>query len=636
MIKTKLIRLGIFLAGFGFVAGATLFAIAWFTVSIPDPNAYVNSQSTIIQYSNGTEIGRVGTQNRQILPLAKIPMRLRYAVMAAEDRNYYANRAFSPTGIARAILNNVKSGSLTGEGGSTITQQYAKTAFLTPSRTIQRKIKELVISLKLENALTKDQILENYLNTIYFGRGSYGVQTAAQQYFNRNVNQLSISQAAVIASILRSPGYYDPSLSKENKKRLENRFAYVIKGMLDKNWITEAEAKAAKMPVVVPRTTSGTLSGPKGYIIDAVQKELSKLGFTQDQLLVGGYVIKTTLDAKAQQSAVDAVLKFTPKKAPENLHTALVAIRPGTGEVIAMYGGKDYVVRQLNDATQSIALAGSTFKPFALIAALEAGIPLTSMWNGDSPQTFDDLGKPYEVSNYGNEGWGQVDLLTATQHSINTVFVPLGIKAGMDKVVDAARRAGIPESVAMIATPSVVLGVASPRVIDVANSYATFAAQGIYSKPYMVASVTGPNKSVLYQGKPQTQQVFSPDVMADLTYALKSVVNGGTGGAALALGRPAAGKTGTSQSNASAWFSAYTPELAAAVALFRDSASESLNGIGGLTSVTGGTFPARIWTAFMKGALKGEPEMSFPAPANIGGLDPVVMTSGGQQSRKKK
>jgi len=635
MIKTKLIRLGIFLAGFGFVAGATLFAIAWFTVSIPDPNAYVNSQSTIIQYSDGTEIGRVGTQNRQILPLAKIPLRLRYAVMAAEDRNYYANRAFSPTGIARAILNNVKSGSLNGEGGSTITQQYAKTAFLTPSRTVQRKIKELVISLKLENALTKDQILENYLNTIYFGRGSYGVQTAAQQYFNRNVNQLSIAQAAVIASILRSPGFYDPSLSQENQKRLENRFAYVIQGMLDKNWITEAEAQAAKLPVVVPRTTSGSLSGPKGYIIDAVQKELSKVGFTQDQLLVGGYVIKTTLDSKAQQSAVDAVNKLTPKKAPENLHTALVAIRPGTGEVIAMYGGKDYVTRQLNDATQSIALAGSTFKPFALIAGLEAGIPLTSMWNGDSPQTYDDLGKPYEVSNYGNEGWGQIDLLSATQHSVNTVYVSLGMKAGMDKVVDAARRAGIPESVAMIATPSVVLGVASPHVIDVANSYATFAAQGIYSKPYMVASVTGPNKGVLYQGKAQTQQVFAPDVMADLTYALKSVVNGGTGRAALALGRPAAGKTGTSQSNASAWFSAYTPELAASVALFRDSASESLNGIGGLTSVTGGTFPARIWTAFMKGALRGEPEISFPAPANIGGLDPVVMTSGGQQSRKK-
>ena len=641
MLKTKLIRAGVFLAGFGFVAGATLFAFAWFTVSIPDPNAYVNSQSTIIQYSNGSEIGRIGSQNRQVLPLAKIPLRLRYAVMAAEDRNFYSNRAFSATGIARALLNNLKSGSLNGEGGSTITQQYAKTAFLTPSRTVQRKIKELVISLKLENALTKDQILENYLNTIYFGRGAYGVQTAAQQYFNRNANQLTISQSAIVASILRSPGLYDPFYGDKeqkarNKARLERRFEYVISGMLDKKWITEAEAKAAKMPMIAPRTTSGQLSGPKGYIIDAVQKELSKLGFTQDQLLVGGYVIKTTLDQRAQQSAVDAVNKFTPSPAPTNLHTALVAIRPGTGEVIAMYGGKDYVVRQLNDATQSIALAGSTFKPFALVAGLEAGIPLTSMWNGDSPQTFDDLGKPYLVSNYGDEGWGQIDLMTATQHSVNTVFVPLGIKAGMDKVVDAARRAGIPESVAMIATPSVVLGVASPHVIDVANSYATFAAQGVYSKPYMVTSVTGPNKGVLYEGKPQTQEVFNKDVMADLTYALKSVVNGGTGAAALGLGRPAAGKTGTSQSNASAWFSAYTPQLAASVALFRDSASESLNGIGGLTSVTGGTFPAKIWTAFMKGALKDEPVMSFPAPANIGGLDPVVMTSGGRQSMKKK
>ena len=641
MLKTKLIRAGVFLAGFGFVAGATLFAFAWFTVSIPDPNAYVNSQSTIIQYSNGSEIGRIGSQNRQVLPLAKIPLRLRYAVMAAEDRNFYSNRAFSATGIARALLNNLKSGSLNGEGGSTITQQYAKTAFLTPSRTVQRKIKELVISLKLENALTKDQILENYLNTIYFGRGAYGVQTAAQQYFNRNANQLTISQSAIVASILRSPGLYDPFYGDKeqkarNKARLERRFEYVISGMLDKKWITEAEAKAAKMPMIAPRTTSGQLSGPKGYIIDAVQKELSKLGFTQDQLLVGGYVIKTTLDQRAQQSAVDAVNKFTPSPAPTNLHTALVAIRPGTGEVIAMYGGKDYVVRQLNDATQSIALAGSTFKPFALVAGLEAGIPLTSMWNGDSPQTFDDLGKPYLVSNYGDEGWGQVDLMTATQHSINTVFVPLGIKAGMDKVVDAARRAGIPESVAMIATPSVVLGVASPHVIDVANSYATFAAQGVYSKPFMVAQVVGPNKGVLYEGKPQTQEVFNKDVMADLTYALKSVVNGGTGAAALGLGRPAAGKTGTSQSNASAWFSAYTPQLAASVALFRDSASESLNGIGGLTSVTGGTFPAKIWTAFMKGALKDEPVMSFPAPANIGGLDPVVMTSGGRQSMKKK
>jgi len=632
MARKLLIRATVFLAGFGFVAGSVLFALAYFTVDIPDANAYVNSQSTIIQYSNGAEIGRVGTQNRQIVPLAKIPLNVRHAVLAAEDRGFYSNKAFSVTGILRAVVNNLRGGAL--QGGSTITQQYAKTAFLTPSRTIQRKIKELVIAIKLENQLSKDQIFESYLNTIYFGRGSYGVMTASQQYFNRNVDQLTNAQAAVIASILRSPGLYDPAFKEGNAERLANRFEYVKNNMIEAGWLDKDAAAKMKLPAVAPRSTSGQLSGPKGHIIEAVQKELAKLGFSQEQLLVGGLVIKTTLNEQAQQSAVDAVNKFYPAKAPDNLRIGLVAIRPGTGEVIALYGGRDYVQRQLNDATQSIALAGSTFKPFAIVAALEKGIPLTSMWNGDSPQTFDDLGKPYLVSNYGDEGWGQIDLLFATKHSVNTVFVPLGIKAGDDTVVDVARRAGIPNSVAMVPTPSVVLGVASPHVIDVANAYATFAAQGVKSKPFMVSQVLGSNKGVLYEATPETQEVFSKEVMADLTYALKGTITGGTGAAALALGRPAAGKTGTSQSNASAWFSAYTPQLAASVALFRDSASESLNGIGGLTSVTGGTFPAKIWTAFMKGALKGEPVMDFPAPSNIGGLDPIVITSGGKQKPK--
>jgi membrane peptidoglycan carboxypeptidase len=633
MARKLLIRAAVFIGGFGFVAGSVLFALAYFTVDIPDPNAYVNSQSTIIQYSNGEEIGRIGTQNRQIVPLAKIPLNVRHAVLAAEDQNFYSNKAFSIKGIAQAVIDNIlKLGK--GRGGSTITQQYAKTAFLTSERSIQRKIKELVISIKLENQLSKDQIFENYLNTIYFGRGSYGVMTASQQYFNRNVDQLTNSQAAVIASILRSPGLYDPKYKKGNAERLANRFEYVKNNMIEAGWLTKADAAKMKVPAVAPRSTSGQLSGPKGHIIEAVQKELAKLGFSQDQLLVGGLVIKTTLDQKAQQSAVDAVNKFYPAKAPADLRIGLVAIRPGTGEILALYGGRDYLERQLNDATQSIAQAGSTFKPFALVAALEQGIPLTSMWNGDSPQTFDDAGKPYEVFNYGNEGWGQIDLLFATKHSVNTIFVPLGIKVGPDKVVDVARRAGIPDSVAMMPTPSVVLGTSSPHVLDVANAYATFAAQGIKSKPYLVAQVLGSNKGVLFEAKPETQEVFSKEVMSDLTYALKGVVTGGTGAAALALGRPAAGKTGTSQSNASAWFSAYTPQIAASVAFFRDNATQSLNGIGGMTSVTGGSFPARIWTQFMKGALKGEAIMDFPAPSNIGGLDPVVMTSGGKQKPK--
>ena len=635
--KRLLARIAIFLGGFGFVAGSTLFVLAYFTVNIPNPNDFVNTQSTIIQYSNGSEIGRIGAQNRTIVPLAKMPLHLRQAVLAAENRNFYSEHAFSFSGFARAVIDNVKTLGR-GGGGSTITQQYAKTAFLTQERTITRKIKELVIAIKLENQLSKDQILENYLNTIYFGRGSYGVETASQQYFNRSAKQLNLAQSAVIASILRSPGFYDPQYSENNMKRLQARFQYVLDGMVKAGWITEAKAKATKFPTIMPGTSEGWLSGPKGYLIEMVRAELVKRGFTDDQLMKGGLIVKTTFDQKAQTSAVAAVAKLTPKGAPENLHIGLVAIRPGTGEIIALYGGADYVKRQLNDATQSIALAGSTFKPFALAAGLEAGIPLTSMWNGDSPQYFDDNGKPYEVNNYGDEGWGQVSLLTATSHSINTIYVPLGIKVGPDRVVDVARRAGIPDSVAMMPTPSVVLGAASPHVIDVAVAYATFASNGVYAAPWFITEVNGSNGGVLYQAaSPSPNTVFSKDVMADLTYGLQEVVKNGTATFGTAgLGRPAAGKTGTSEQNASAWFAGYTPQLSAAVAMFRDDATQTLNGIGGLNSVTGGTFPAKIWTAFMKGALKGDPVLSFPKPVNSGGTDPVVMTSGGKQSMKKK
>jgi len=605
------------------VAGVFVFGFAYFTVSIPDPNAYVNSQSTIIQYADGSEIGRIGSENRTVVTLAEIPVQVRNAVMAAEDRGFYSNRAFSPTGIARAVWNNLRGGSL--QGGSTITQQYAKTAFLTPERSIQRKIKELVIAIKLENQFTKDEILENYLNTIYFGRGSYGVQTASQVYFGTTVDQLTTAQSAVLASILRSPGLYDPGFKKENLPRLEKRFAYVIDGMVEANWLDAEKAKKIKFPVINPRVTSGALAGPKGYVISWVEQELNKLGFTDEQLLVGGYIIKTTLVKDAQEAAVAAVNKEAPTKAPDNLHIGLAAIKPGTGEILAMYGGQDYLKYQFNAATQGIASGGSSFKAFALVAALEQGIPLSSIWNGDSPKVYDDgIGRPYVVNNYGGETWGNTTLLNATIHSVNTIYVPLGIKAGVEKVVDVARRAGIPESVEMIASPSVSLGSSSPHVIDLANSYATFAAQGVYAKPFIINEVQGPNKGILYQGRIQAQEVFRKDVMADLTYALNQITIKGTAAVVGArLNRPAAGKTGTSNDNAAAWFNGYTPEVAASVAFYRDNATQSLNGIGGLTSVTGGSFPARIWAEFVKGYLGKAPIQEFPPASNIGGTEPI-------------
>ena len=606
----------IFLGGLGFFAGSVLLVFSYFTVQIPDPNAYVTSQATILTYEDGTEFARIGAQNRTSVPLGKIPIDLRHAVLAAENRNFYSEHAISPTGIIRALFNMARGGGV--QGGSTITQQYAKTAFLTPDQTIERKIRELIIAIKLENIMTKDEILENYLNTIYFGRGAYGVETAAQVYFGKSVRDLTLRQSAILASILRSPGYYDPGLREGNEERLAARYRYTIRGMVAVGWADQKLLNNLEMPKVLARTKTGILAGPKGYLVVDVEKELHKLGFSDEKLMVGGLKVITTLNKKAQEAAVLAVAKEAPEKAPDDLHIGLAAIRPGTGAILAMYGGPDYVERQLNNATQGITQAGSSFKPFALIAALEAGISLDTVWNGKSPQTFDDNGKPYEVGNYGRKSFKNLTLLEATEKSVNTVYVPLGIAVGPERVIDAARRAGIPDAVEMIPTPSVVLGVASPRVLDVANAYATFAAEGVYAKPFLVVEVVNRNGGVLYKAKPQGQEVFSKEVMADLTYALESVVKFGSGFAAQKLGRPAAGKTGTSQENSSAWWNGYTPQIAASVAFYRDDSTESLRGIGGMQTLTGGSFPARIWTEFMRGALAGEPKLDFPDPVFIG------------------
>ena len=615
-LKRLALRWMLFLGGLGFFAGSVLLVFSYFTVQIPDPNSYVTSQATILTYDDGSEFARIGAQNRTSVPLGKIPLDLRHAVLAAENRNFYKEHAISPTGIIRALFNMARGGAV--QGGSTITQQYAKTAFLTPDQTIKRKIKELIIAIKLENTMTKDEILESYLNTIYFGRGAYGVETASQIYFGKSVRDLTLRQSAVLASVLRSPGYYDPGLRDGNAERLAARYRYTIRGMVSAGWADKKLLNNLEMPAVQLRSKTGILAGPKGYLVAAVQKELNQLGFPDEKLLVGGLRVTTTLNKKAQEAAVLAVSKQAPKKAPDDLHIGLAAVRPGTGAILAMYGGPDYVERQLNNATQGITQAGSSFKPFALAAALEAGISVDTVWNGQSPQTFDDNGKPYLVANYGKKSYKNLTLLEATEKSVNTVYVPLGIAVGPEKVIDAARRAGIPEKVEMVPTPSVVLGVASPHVLDVANAYATFAAEGIYAKPFLVVEVGSRNGGLLYKANPQGQEVFSKEVMADLTYALQNVVKFGSGFAAQKLGRPAAGKTGTSQENSSAWWNGYTPQIAASVAFYRDDSTESLRGIGGMATLTGGSFPARIWTEFMKGALAGEPVLDFPEPVFIG------------------
>ena len=601
-----------------------VFVIAYENTSISTRNSYTASKASVFKYTNNSEVGRVYREDRIEIPLYRVPLSFQRAILAAEDTDFYSHAGINPFSIAQALIKNATTDTL--QGGSTITQQYAKIAFLKPEQKISRKIKEVFVALKVEGSFTKSEILEKYINAVYFGRNAYGVEMAARKYFGVKASALNPSQSVVLAALVRSPANYDPEFKPGNTVRLVNRFNGIKKNMVDEGWITEEEARSIAFPKFAANKVEDINSFNRGHLIAAVKSELSDLGFTEDVLTVGGYVVHTTLDQSAQRYAEFAVETQRPIDSPKDLHIGLASVRPGTGEIVALYGGRDYLERQLNDATQAIAQAGSTFKVFALVAALEKGYSLTTVWDGKSPQTFRTSSGNYRVSNYGNSSFGPVSLYRATASSINTVFVKLGTKIGPESVVDVARRAGIPESVQVLPTPSVVLGVSSPRVIDVASSFSTFASGGIYSKPHLVKKIFDGEGNLIYEFKGESKRVFSEKVIADLSYSLSGVVRNGTASSVLAgFPRPIAGKTGTSQDNASAWFTGYSPDLATSVAFFRDTPEKQLTGIGGLNSITGGTFPARIWNAYMKRALAEYPISYFPRPAFVGGTRSIYI-----------
>ena len=592
-----------------------LFALGYALVKVPSPNSISLAQSGSVFYSDGkTQLGAVGARNRESVPLKQVPVPVQRAVLAAEDRSFYSEPAVSPLGIIRAGLVDLRHGDFV-EGGSTITQQYVKNAYLTQQRTLTRKIKEFFISIKIGQTHSKSQILEDYLNTIYFGRGAYGIETAAKAYFGKDVSQLTPAEGAVLASSIQAPSYLDPAL---HKSAAVARWNYVLDGMVKKGWMSQSDRAAATYPTdLQPIGASSSLSGPNGYLIATVQAELESHGITENQINRGGLRIVTTFDAGTQNAALQAVNAVVGNgKVPADVRTALVAVEPGTGKVLAMYGGPDYVTRPFNDATQSIPPMGSTFKPFVLAAALKSGLPLTTKFNGRSPQTI--AGQKYV--NDAGEQFGNIDLVTATAHSVNTVYVQLGEKVGVQKVIDAAHAAGLPSSTKLSTNGSMLLGSDSTHPIDEAAAYATFAAKGVYAAPYVVQSVTDAGGKVLYQAKEQKRQAFSPGVAADVDYAMQQVINSGTGTSAK-IGRPAAGKTGTTSGNVSAWFTGFTPQLSAAVTMFRDN-NAPLAGIGGYSQIYGGTLPAKMWAAFMKAALAHQKVVPFPPRANVGAPPP--------------
>ncbi len=613
-------RQWLFVGGFAVLFGLVGFSALYASTAIPQPNQDAVGQSTIVYYADGrNELGRLGDVNRTSIPLSSVPVQVQHEVLAAEDRNFYQEGGISPKGIIRAAWNDLRGGPI--QGGSTITQQLVKNYYLVQDRTIRRKVTDIILAIKIDRQLSKDQILEDYLNTIYFGRGTYGIQAAARSYFGVNASQLTVEQGAVLAGLIQSPGYYAP---ESNLDGLKDRYNYVLDGMVSEGWLTPAQRAAATFPTILPPHASSSLSGPAGYLLETVRQELLRRGFTDEDLTGRGLRVVSTFDKAKQAAAVAAVAAQRPKTNAQGVRVGLASVDPSNGAIVAMYGGGDYQKQQFNDATQAKPQAGSTFKPFTLAAALENGVSLYSLWNGHSPRTFvkPDGSGTYTVPNYGGESFGMITLMQATADSVNTVYVDVNQHIGSDKSIDAARRAGVPQDIPIDNGLTVPLGTASPTVLDMASAYATFAAQGLYNAPTSILSVKTFSGGVLYQLTPHPARVFAPDVMADLTWALQGVVTNGSGFAAQQLGRPSAGKTGTTNSNRSAWYDGFTPQLATAVAMFRpnaDGSLQSMAGVGGMASVTGGSFPAKMWTAYMSAALQGTPVVPFPKPAYIGG-----------------
>ena len=635
--------LGVFLLGVLSTIGA--FMWAYNTIKVPKPSEFALAQSSTVYYADGTEeMGKFAEINRQSVDASTLPDYVGNAVVASEDRTFYSNKGVDPKGIARALVNNLRGGDT--QGASTLTQQYVKNYYVDTTSSYSGKFKQAIMAIKIDREKPKKEILGDYLNTVYYGRGAYGIEAASQAFFKKPAKEMTPSEAALLAGILPSPSAWDPA---ENPDKAKERWGRVLQFMLDDGYITQAQYDEAKkrMPDVKESQTKQVYSGSNGYLLQMVRAELAnKAKLSPEQIDTGGFKIVTTINKKDQEAAVNAVKSLPPGASP-NLRKALVSIDPKTGGLLALYGGDDYLISQVNTSTDAIAQAGSTFKPFALVAALDNGWSLESGYPATSPMTIEG----HEFQNFKNVSLKWASLTQATEQSLNTPYLQLNqelmnaddIEEGVTAKV--ANRAGYPENTEGLKTPEQrslvqnVLGSASPHTIDIATAYSTFAAQGIRRDTHIVASLKNSDGTNRYTADTTGHREFDEDVMADTTYALQQVVNGANGSAekATALNRPVAAKTGSSSDNKSAQFVGFTPQVVTAVTLYQtgtDGSEESIEPWGEYDEITGSTYPADIFVNYMTVAHEGLEVEDFPPAAGLlatrGGTDPQTTKPTGE------
>ncbi|GAC66880.1 transglycosylase domain-containing protein [Gordonia soli] len=650
--RHKLLAWGLGLVG-GIVPAVALigllaFLFTYIGASVPAPGDIKQNQVATILNTNGGVIARVvpPAGNRTDVKITEIPKSLQNAVIAAEDREFASNAGFSIRGLSRAVLGKLTNKEDAG-GGSTITQQYVKNALVGDEVSYQRKFKELAIATKMSNEWSKDDIMAAYLNTIYFGRGAYGVSAAAQAYFRKPVQKLTPAESAVLASSIRSPSYYDPDT---NREAAQARWNYVLDGMVGIGALTPSDRASLKYPRVagVPDALSDDTPGTNGLIKRQVLAELGKLNISEQQVRTEGLKITTTIDPKVQRSVVEAA-NGKLEGEPKDIRDAAVSIDPRTGGVKGYFGGND---GQGWDYAQAGLQTGSSFKVFALVAALEQDIPLSKVYSS-SPYTQGAL----TVNNSDGESCGSCNLATAMKMSLNTVYYRLmmDLDGGAQAVADAAHKAGVAKSFGDIESTlqekngspegGVVLGQYPSRVIDMASAYATLAAEGIYREPYFVQKVETSDGTVLFDKQQnQGQRVFPKKVTDNVTSALQPIAaySNGHGLSDPNLGtRPSAAKTGTAQlgdtgQNKDAWMVGYTPQLSTAVWVGTDKGT-ALKNYGG-ASVYGSGLPSDIWQAAMNGALEGQDIEKFAEPEAVGGqagvpYEPPATTNAPRRSR---